>query len=102
MSKQAHTLKVEYPSELAQASDSYIGTLTPEQIDKLWLHRELIRRYNAHDALVAVEKVLRQILRAHDCAGNGAVMGEAKLCTYFADLARAVLAEVESNQRSEP
>lgn len=45
---------------------------------------------------VAAPKLLAAlecILRAHDTGNNGAVMGEAVLCPYFADMARAAIAE---------
>jgi hypothetical protein len=36
---------------------------------------------------------LRRILAAHDSKKNGAVMGEAVLCGFFADLARDAIAK---------
>jgi len=43
-------------------------------------------------------ETLKSILAAHDSGNNGAVMGEAVLCRYFADIARDVIAEAEGGQ----
>jgi hypothetical protein len=40
--------------------------------------------------------VLSRIVRAHDSGNNGAVMGEATLCKYFARMAHDVIDEATS------
>lgn len=37
--------------------------------------------------------ILQNILNAHDSKNNGAYMSEARLCSYFAELARAAIAK---------
>lgn len=40
-------------------------------------------------------EALKKILKAHETDNNGAVMGEARLCEYFAKMARSVIAKAE-------
>ena len=44
------------------------------------------------EAAPAMLHLLGRIMAAHDSGNNGAVMGEAKLCEYFAAQARALIA----------
>ena len=43
-------------------------------------------------------KLLAEILRAHDSGNNGAYMGEAVLCAYFADYARDIINRIDARQ----
>lgn len=44
----------------------------------------------------ALLDALERISRAHDSGNNGAYMGEAVLCAYFADMARRVIAAAKA------
>lgn len=53
------------------------------------------KRKRANGVLIAAApellKLLTNILAAHDTKNNGAMMGEAVLCRYFAESARALI-----------
>lgn len=56
--------------------------------------------YEAHDAALLAAApdllaVLSKILAAHKSANNGAVMGEAVLCGYFAEAAEYAIAKAK-------
>ena len=55
------------------------------------LYAEIDRLKRERDALA---KCLERILSAHETGNNGAVMGEAVLCRYFASMAKDALAQV--------
>lgn len=66
--------------------------------------RNVAVAYNMKDAplLAASPKlrfVLESILKAHESGNNGAYMGEAVLCEYFASMARSVIAEAKEGEQ---
>jgi hypothetical protein len=67
---------------LWEAQDNAIVASQRERID------------NVREASEDLLYVTKRILAAHDSGNNGAVMGEARLCPYFADALRAALARL--------
>jgi len=47
--------------------------------------------HNLTPALISAAEILTKILNAHESGNNGAYMGEATLCPYFAKAAKSVL-----------
>lgn len=56
---------------------------------------EAARQSKIAETALDLLTILERILYAHDNYGNGASMGEARLCNHYADLARAAIARAK-------